>query len=208
MRQPKQKRSAETLEKVIVAAEKILRARTALTIARIVEDSGVSVGGIYARFADKEDVFQELVSRFMRHTLDEFERLDWERWQALSLADAIDELVVINANIYHTHRGVLRAVLMRTRLSRDPNIVAALESYSQKVGSDLLNLLLMYADQIEHPDPEEAINVAIEAMTAMLRENVILTDRETLDTRAVQRVQSLLKRFLQPSLHLYGNTRG
>ena len=55
MRQPQQQRSAQTLEKVILAAEKILRERTAsdLTIARIVKDSGVSVGGIYARFAGK-----------------------------------------------------------------------------------------------------------------------------------------------------------
>ena len=78
-------------------------------------------------------------------------------------------------------------------------------SYAVGVGTDLLNLLLMYTDQIEHPDPEEAINVSIEAMTAMLRENIILSDRKTLDARAIQRVQSLLKRFLQPSQHLLGN---
>ncbi len=202
MREPLQKRSAESLERVIEAAEQILRSRSAeeFTIARIVETSGVSVGAIYGRFSDKEGVFNELVSRFMRRTLSEFEQMDETAWARKPLDEFIDEVVAVNADIYFAHRGVLRAILMRTRLASDPTLTKAIGKYRSKVGQMLLNLFLEHEDEIDHPNPEEAANVSIEAMTAMLREAVIFADRKTLDTRAVQRVQSLLRRYLQPGI--------
>lgn len=204
MHQPKQKRSAESLEKVIAAAESILRSQSAddLTVARVVEVSGVSVGSIYARFSDKEGVFHELVSRFMRHTLGEFEKRQGDRWRELHLGDAIDEIVQANAEIYHTHRGVLRALIMRTKLSSDKRIQNALAEYNNKVCSELHNLLSVHINQIEHSNPQEAMSVFIEAITAMLRDSVILANCQRLDQRAVARVQDLMKRFLMPSKYV------
>ena len=201
MRNPKQKRSAESLEKVIQAAEKILRSHSLddLTVAKLVEDSGVSVGAIYARFADKEGIFQELVSRFMRHTLREFEKIDSGQWADMALPAAIDKIVSTNADIYFTHRGVLRALILRIKLTRDLDIQKALGAYSRKVGTDLLTLLQVHVDQIEHADPTEAINVSIETMTSMLRDYIILSETDTFDARGVERTQSLIKRYLQPS---------
>lgn len=201
MRQPKQKRSTESAAKVIAAAEQILRNHSAdeLTIGMIVKVSGVSVGSIYARFSDKEGLFQELVLRFMGHTLGEMEQRGGESWKALSLSDAIDDIVVTGAEIYHAHRGVLRALTTRTKLSRDQNIQNSIAEYNRKVCADIRALLLVHADQIEHPDIEQSISIFIEAMTSILRDSVILSDHRSLDVRAVARVQDLLRRFLIPS---------
>lgn len=198
MRTPQQKRSEESLERVIEASEQILRSRSAedLTIARIVEESGVSVGSIYGRFSSKDDVFHELTSRFMRRTLSEFEAIDHEEWAEKPLTEFIDEVVAINADIYFAHRGVLRAILVRTRLAQDSALIKAGANYNRKVGSMLLDLFMAHAHEIEHSDPEEAANVSIEAMTALLREAIIFGNRTTLDLRAVRRLQDLLKRYL------------
>lgn len=208
MRQPKQKRSVESLENVIATAEEVLRAGSAddLTIGRVVELSGVSVGSIYARFSDKEGIFRELVSRFMRHTTGEFEQREGERWRSLCLSDAIDEIVWANAEIYHAHRGVLRALIMRTKLSRDPDLQIAIAEYNRVVCSELRSLLLIHADQIEHPNPQEAISVLIEVLTTMLRDTVILSNGQNMNVRAVERVQDLLKRYLRPSEYALSNS--
>ena len=202
MKKPKQKRSADSLEKVVEAAEKILRVRSAndMTISRIVEESGVSVGAIYARFTDKDGVFQELVSRFMRRTLDEFERIDADHWAQQPLAAFVDRVVATNADIYFAHRGVLRAWLLRRRLVDDPILASAMQRYNRQVGSLLVDLYMAHVAEIEHPKPREAVSVAIETMTALLREHVVFADRQTLDRQAVARVQDLLKRYLQPSV--------
>lgn len=208
MLQPKQKRSAESSEAVIAAAEKILRTQSAddLTIGRVVELSGVSVGSIYARFSDKEGIFRELVFRFMRRTIGEFEKREGERWRSLHLGDAIDEIVLANAKIYHAHRGVLRALIMRTKLSRDPDIQTAIAEYNRMVCSELRSLLLVHEDQIENPDTQEAISIIIEALTAMLRDSVILSNSQKINVRAVGRLQDLLKRFLRPGDYALSNS--
>ena len=155
----------------------------------------------YARFADKEGIFQELVSRFMRHTLRELEKIDPREWADMKLSAAIDKVVAINADIYFAHRGVLRALILRIKLTRDVDIQKAMSSYSRKVGLDVLALLQVHAHQIEHPDPTEAINVSIETMTSMLRDYLILSESDSFDPRGVGRTQSLIKRYLQPSLY-------
>ena len=205
MRQPQQKRSADTLERVIQSAERLLREVHAedLTIAQVVADSGVSVGSIYARFADKDGVFAELVLRFMRTTLATFQSLDIERWQELTLREALTELVQQTTAIYARHRGVIRAISLRARLTRTPHQKAAIDQYNQQVASDMHDLLMMHVESFHHPDPGEAIQTCIDVMSTTLRDRIVLGDGSVDEARVVQRIVDLLLRFLtNPVDHL------
>ena len=202
-RQPRQSRSAASLERVVQSAEKILAEHTYedLTITRIVAESGVSVGAIYARFSNKEGIFNALVARFMNDTLQEFQDLDRDAWASSSLDEAIDQLVEVNARLYRRHRGILRAIFIRTRLVQDSELVAATETYNESVAANLLELMQLHAHHIEHPDSSEAINVAIETITAMLREHFVLRNDPPSTADAIGRISKLVKVYLQPGRH-------
>ena len=201
MHKPKQKRSADTLERVIQSAENLLRQVHAedLTIAQVVEDSGVSVGSIYARFNDKDGVFSELVSRFMRTTLTTFENHDRDRWQQYSLFEAINELVRESAAIYAEHRGVIRAMSLRARITRTPNLSAAIEAYNQQVATDVTELLLMHVESIRHPAPSAAIQTCIEVLATTLRDAIVFGPIDVDTDAQAKRVVDLLYRYLTNS---------
>lgn len=198
MRKPKQKRSADTLERVIESAERLLCETEAqdLTIAQVVQDSGVSVGAIYARFSDKDGVFSELGARFMRSTLTVFQTLDHARWQQLDLRDAVSEMVRINATIYREHRGILRAIMLRSRIVQSANITAAFEQYNGQVRNDIHELMRLHAPSIKHPRPQQAIDTSIDAMSSLLRDAIVLADIPAQGHDVEERVVDLICRFL------------
>ncbi len=199
MRQPKQKRSADTLERVIESAERLLREVHAddLTIAQVVEDSGVSVGSIYARFADKNGVFAELVSRFMRTTLAVVDGNDRTSWQQLPLREALAHLIEQTATIYETHRGALRAISLRARVTRTQNLAYAIAQYNERVGQEIFELLMLHEQAIEHPNPPEAVRVCIDVMSTLLRDQIVHHEKP-MDTQIiVARTTDLLCRFLR-----------
>lgn len=199
MRKPQQKRSAVTLERVIESAERLLRETEAedLTIAQVVQDSGISVGAIYARFSNRDGIFAELASRFMRDTLAVFQTLDRAHWQQLSLREAVSKMVQINAALYREHRGILRAIMLRNRVARSANISTAFEQYNHQVRDDICELLCMHASGIHHPNLMQAIDTSIDAMSCMLRDAIVLADEPAEGRDFEERVEDLILRFLE-----------
>ena len=205
MQQPQQKRSADSLERVIQSAERLLRQMPPedLTIAQVVADSGVSVGSIYARFNDKQGVFAELVLRFMRTTLAVFETHDRQRWQALSLGDALTELVTSIAAIYAQHRGVLRAIGMRSRLAHTPGLQAALDRYNKQVTSEMHELLMLHVYKFNHPHPGAAIQMCIDVSAAMLQAGIVTAAEAPSKTAPKKAAQKLLVESVVDLLYRY-----
>jgi AcrR family transcriptional regulator len=64
---PQQQRSRESLERILDAAESLIRERgfEAMTIAEVVERSGSSVGSLYARFRNKRGLLQAVQGRYV-----------------------------------------------------------------------------------------------------------------------------------------------
>ena len=64
--QPKQDRSRRSAERMLSAAERLLRTRPFedITIAEIVRESGASIGSFYHRFASKEALLPLLYERY------------------------------------------------------------------------------------------------------------------------------------------------
>jgi AcrR family transcriptional regulator len=93
---PQQARSRKTLEKVLDAAEDVIKERgvAGLTVSEVVRRAGSSVGAFYARFADKESLLATLHERNCAEALATAElALDPARWESADIASILDRQV-------------------------------------------------------------------------------------------------------------------
>ena len=72
-KKPKQARSIESTNRMLDAAESLLRegGPRAITIEAVIERSGTSMGSFYARFDSREGLFQALHERFLSYVVEE-----------------------------------------------------------------------------------------------------------------------------------------
>lgn len=157
-RQPKQSRSRESLEKVIVAAAAILEkvGYEGLTLQEVSRLSGVSIGSIYARVAGKDELVRLVQQRAMaRIDAEQARLLAPERWAAYGLSELVPALVDELAEFLRRHAALLRAFMMRA--SQDEVIGAVGRASALKAATRFQDVLLGRRDQIGRPDPERAI---------------------------------------------------
>ena len=109
---PKQKRAAETLERILVAAEAMLADGLfeAMTMASLAERAGIAVGTIYTRFKTKDDLLPVLFERHNQAVVRQVEALAAELAEGRSI-EARMATVIRFAVAYHVeHLGLLRAL--------------------------------------------------------------------------------------------------
>ncbi len=106
-----QARSADTLERILSAAEALLvdREFDQLSVADIASKAGCAVGTVYGRVADKEHLLFCLHDRYMacatKQAGDLFSTLD-----DAGLVERVEALCELMVSLFHKHRGVVRAV--------------------------------------------------------------------------------------------------
>ena len=93
-REPKQRRSRETVQAVLEAVERVLKRHgvEAITTNRIAEAAGVSIGSLYQYFPDKRAIFTALYDRHVDEVRNVIERTMADCTSA-SLEDFARELV-------------------------------------------------------------------------------------------------------------------
>jgi AcrR family transcriptional regulator len=158
VRVPKQKRSQESLERVLDASIRLLAEEgfDAFTIQDVSQRADVSVGAIYARFGSKESLLRAV----HRHAMESLEPAQ----DALAVvdgrpaADVIAEAVRAVAEIFRTNRGLLRAFMHLGAV--DDEIARRGSQSSSALARRFKAAVLLHRDEIEHPDPEKAVDVA------------------------------------------------
>jgi AcrR family transcriptional regulator len=110
-REPKQRRSRETVEAVLEAVYRVLKRHgvEAITTNRIAEAAGVSIGSLYQYFPDKRAIFTALHDRHVDGVRDVIERTMADCTSA-SLVDFTRELVEGLANV-HTEDAELHEIV-------------------------------------------------------------------------------------------------
>src|SRR3990172_9285786 len=116
VRVPQQARTPPAVGRLLDAAEALVAEKgfDQTAIADIVRRAGVSVGGFYRRFQDKDGLLQALHERFCdeaRATTDE--ALDPAKWQGATAAEILAEVSAFVVAIYRERVGLLRAFLDR-----------------------------------------------------------------------------------------------
>ncbi len=143
---PRQKRSEETLARILDACDRLSQERgfDELSMQAIAKTAGVSVGNLYNRFSDKEGLIQHLVQRRQQAV--------GERIAAL-LAEEADDLD-LHGRLLAVTRGLQEGTAdMRPLLVGAARRIAAGEAISDDVRRGGESLVERLADWVRGEDP-------------------------------------------------------
>ncbi len=190
--QPKQARSKKSLLLLLDAAEELITAKgiAEVTITDIVRAAGVSVGCFYGRFRDKDELLLALLERLIRRLderVTEFEHPDNFRGASLSaiVHVCIRELITV----FRGRRALFAAVTARSHYNETMCEVG--KDFRTRVIQRFALLMLRQRQQIRHPDPELAAELAAQMVFGLLDQLVwwgelnvasrVLSDEQTED---------------------------
>ncbi|CAN7445534.1 TetR/AcrR family transcriptional regulator [Massilia sp. LjRoot122] len=155
---PQQQRSRESHERVISATCRLLVEEKGadFTLADVSRESGVSVGGIYGRFANRMALVQEVQLRTNELIAQENgANIAQARRECTSGKELMVRMVRDAAESLRRHKDIVKA-LVDASLS-DPVVAAeGLRAYASHLGL-FKEALLDYRDEIASPAPEQAI---------------------------------------------------
>jgi AcrR family transcriptional regulator len=167
---PRQKRSRESLERLLETTEEQIRLNgvEALTISGVVNSVGLSVGAFYARFPDKTALLHAVQDRFHNRLEPAIrEQLTAEAGSCDTLAEAVEAAVEVLIRNVVGERELSRGFMS---LSVADRCCAHEESWSTGRGakpSPKCSSSIKKRSGI--PDPELAINVAYGMYAAVVR---------------------------------------
>jgi AcrR family transcriptional regulator len=161
IRPPLQRRSQESLERMLQAGAEVLLdvGYEGFTLQEVSKRSGVSIGSIYARAPSKEALILAIYDREMAKVAAANERLrETARLHELKGRELIIALVELMARSTLEHADILRVFMYRAIV--DPVIWRRGSERSSDLARAFEEALLEHKDELNHPDPELAIDVA------------------------------------------------
>jgi AcrR family transcriptional regulator len=161
IRPPLQRRSQESLERVLQAGAELLLevGYEGFTLQEVSKRSGVSIGSIYARAPSKEALVLAIYDREMAKVSAANERLrETAQLEGLQGRDLIIALVDLMARSTLEHADILRVFMYRALV--DEEIWKRGSDRSTMLSRAFEEALLEHKDELNHPDPELAIDVA------------------------------------------------
>lgn len=166
---PRQQRSAESWERVLVAGAKILTERgyEGFTVSEVCREAGVTTGSIYARVPGKEALFHVIAER-------ELERIMREASAHVSelikpgqpLEQAIHAVVSEFVGEFDRESGLLRAMLLES--SHDQVIYDLGQRVTQESRERFAAVFDDYLPEIRQPDPERRVDLCFRILSAMM----------------------------------------
>ncbi|MDI5963436.1 TetR/AcrR family transcriptional regulator [Streptantibioticus silvisoli] len=176
-REPRQARSAATLARVLRAAEEIASSAglEEMTMTGVAERAGVSVGTIYRRFEDKEQLITALAERMLERR----EEYVAERLRAAgpSLSGVMDAYA--HALLESFADSGLFPELLRVRGTRSLDRGARTITEIHRL---LLEAAAPYADQVRRSTPRAALDTVARAILGACFHNSVRPDPVTGET--------------------------
>jgi AcrR family transcriptional regulator len=170
---PKQRRSQESLERILDAAETLIRERgfEQMTIAEVVSRSGSSVGSLYARFRDKIALLRAVQVRYHARVENAIAaEFSGDHPQDECLEDAARRVVAVLCD-YLLHEPELYRAFILQAVS-DPGVRAQGEAANARRRERVATVLLQHRDEIRHDEPESAARWFYSICMAFLRERM------------------------------------
>lgn len=174
-REPRQARSAATLARVLQAAEEIVSSSglDEMTITGVAERAGVSVGTIYRRFEDKEQLINALSERMLDRREDYVaQRLRTAEPSLSGVMNAYAQALLES----FADSGNLFPQLLRARGTKPPDRGARTITEIHRL---LLEAAAPYTDEIRRSDPRAALNTAARAILGACFHNSVRPDSAT-----------------------------
>jgi AcrR family transcriptional regulator len=175
-REPRQQRSQDLLTRLIDAARGLLEEKDfeRISIADIAKRARVSVGVLYTRFPTKDHLLVHLASAFADDTSALMQRkFADERVAGLTLAELAELYFTAVAQAFSRHRRLLRAVTLLVRTTEHAELRPIVQRFNAAVHRRFAECVLRHSATIRHTNAELAVNFAILAASAALREMVL-----------------------------------
>ena len=174
VRQPKQARSRDSLQRVLESGAQLFEELgfERLTIQQVSQRAGVSVGAIYARFGNKQNLVREIHLHAMREIGAMVGVFEPGEWTQLEPDDLVREVVRRESEVFRVYRGLLRASM---HLGAVDEVVAARGSEGSRAAARAFKSVLIaeLGDRIAHDDSELATDVCFRMVYSTLARQVM-----------------------------------
>lgn len=161
LRAPVQGRSKASYERMLSAAEELMRSEGScdFTLNAVSRKGKVSIGSIYNRFESKEDLLHAVQLRVVQRVDETMRtRLLAAKTEGRDLPHLIFGLVEALAETLYEHQEVLRPLM--TRATDDALVAETGKASYVLAASSIKEAMLEYTDQIKQPNPKRAVDVA------------------------------------------------
>lgn len=177
IRAPAQRRSRDTMERVLTALEELLREKPfdAITINELAAKSGTAVSSIYARFKDKNALILGLHQNLQEMTLECIGELaNPERWDDRSRQEILPVVLTRVVQTYRQHAPIIRAAALAD-IAYVYERMTSVWLATQKAFTDLLAPKM---PAVPRRDVGEAVEASVRIVTAVMHQMVIFNQLE------------------------------
>src|SRR3954464_15205809 len=114
LRPPQQRRSRESLERVLKAGEKLLAKNGSggFTKPDVSREANLSVGSVYGRFDNKDGLIREIHSRLLERVSADAAQQGLSRGAPLDFDEVVSQAVHGMADRMHRERSILRVFML------------------------------------------------------------------------------------------------
>ncbi|WP_263359857.1 TetR/AcrR family transcriptional regulator [Acidicapsa ligni] len=158
---PQQQRSRETSALLIAATLTTLEKHglDGATIPRIASAAGVAPASVYRRFRDRNALYRVALLDALERSTDQNELN--EKFRQKTLKGLVHQIVQVTLQQYRSRPGLMRALTRFVESDSDEEFrTQALHCVASNFNS-LAEKLIVYRDQIQHPNPRKAIMFAL-----------------------------------------------
>jgi AcrR family transcriptional regulator len=167
VRKPQQDRSRSSMERLLATAMQMLVQSGAsdFTLQDLSRRTKVSIGSIYLRFDNKQELMRELQLRFLEQVEREHALIIVRlRRKGLALRQLVPIAVRAYSEFLREHAGLLRVFM--DLAPNDAVIAANGKKYYRQSSADFASMLLDHRADIRHPDPVHAVDACFSMMYA------------------------------------------
>jgi AcrR family transcriptional regulator len=202
IRPPQQRRSRASFDRVLEAGADLLRevGFDGFTLQELSRRASVSIGAIYARAPSKQALLLAIYDREMERIAQREQRVQTDSHRSGLRGRALVETLVRElAELILSERATLRVFMQRA--ASDEVILQRGAERSQALARVFAAALLEHRDELAHPDPEIAIDVAFRMVYCTLARRIthgdrFESDRELPDDRLVQELATAAADYL------------
>jgi AcrR family transcriptional regulator len=175
-RRPQQARSRTTERRLLDAVEVVLERYGAdgVTVARVARQAQLSPASVYRRFRDKNDLLAAVFARFGEINRQELERkIDTEQLRLMGIRTFTQNWIHSMIQGFRTRTGLIRASVLYAQQHPQVAFVRRKAEVETELFGKMVDLFLLWRDEIRHPNPAEAVRFAMVSVALVLRELII-----------------------------------
>jgi AcrR family transcriptional regulator len=176
---PRQARSRETLRRLLDAAEKVIERHgvEGATLPRIARQARVSPANVYRRFRDKDALIAAVFTRISDLQAEHADQpLDTEAIRKMGLRPFVRQWIGALVGSYRARGGLMRAAIEYSRRNAERPFIRRQVELEGRSFDRMAEALLLFRDEIRHPQPELAVRWAM-LMAGFALKELLLFDR-------------------------------